>query len=75
MNEPEHITDGTPCWCNPRIEHYPGGDVIIHHSAAEIAAASALCAGCLYKRLVDSGWCYMFEDMPIGACMQWRRDE
>jgi hypothetical protein len=75
MSEPEHFTDGTPCWCNPRVEHYAGGDVIIHNSAAEITAASALCSGCLFRQLpAGGGWCYMFDDMPIGDCLQKRED-
>lgn len=28
--EPEHYTDGTPCWCAPRIEKYPNADLVIH---------------------------------------------
>jgi len=75
MKEPEHITDGPPCWCNPRVEHYDGGDVIIHRSLAEIQAATSLCLGCLYRRLADRGWCYMFQDMPLDVCRQWRKAE
>lgn len=29
----EHRTDdidGTLCWCDPRIERYPNGDLVIH---------------------------------------------
>lgn len=34
--EPEHVTDGGECWCTPRVEHYPGGDVTIHHDLDEL---------------------------------------
>lgn len=27
---PEHNTSSKDCWCMPDIEHYEGGDVIIH---------------------------------------------
>lgn len=27
---PEHNTDSNDCWCDPEIEHYEGGDVVIH---------------------------------------------
>lgn len=26
----EHRTDGTPCWCDPEIEHLYDADVVIH---------------------------------------------
>ena len=31
----EHNTSGEHCWCEPRIERYPHGDVIIHNDIAE----------------------------------------
>lgn len=27
----EHITDGDNCWCDPIVEKYPNGNVIIHN--------------------------------------------
>ena len=31
----EHVTDGGPCWCNPRIEKHEDGAVamVVHRSA------------------------------------------
>lgn len=76
MTEPEHITDGSPCWCSPRVEHYDGGEVVIHNSARQITASAALCAGCLFRDLPAVGrWCYMFDEMPVGNCLQIRRDD
>jgi hypothetical protein len=28
-SQPPHLTDGT-CWCEPEVEHYEHGDVVIH---------------------------------------------
>ncbi len=28
---PEHNTDSPNCWCDPAVEHYDGGDVIVHN--------------------------------------------
>jgi len=33
VNEPEHITDGRPCWCNPEVQ----GSVIVHRTLTEVA--------------------------------------
>ena len=33
--EPAHVTDGSPCWCEPEIQ----GSVVIHHSLAQLAHA------------------------------------
>ena len=27
----KHTTKGYYCWCNPKIEKYEGGDIIIHN--------------------------------------------
>lgn len=33
--EPDHTGD-VLCWCAPKVETHPGGDVIIHQSLAEV---------------------------------------
>lgn len=33
---PEHVTDGSPCWCVPVVERYEYGDVIIHREPEEM---------------------------------------
>ena len=30
--EPKHVTDGQSCWCNPRVKHELGSEIIIHRS-------------------------------------------
>ncbi len=29
----EHVTEGTDCWCSPRVEDNGGEQIIIHNSA------------------------------------------
>lgn len=31
LAQPEHITDGSPCWCNPDVIEEDGGKVIVHN--------------------------------------------
>ena len=34
-----HITeDGVRCWCGPRVEHHPGGTLIIHRAVVAVRA-------------------------------------
>ena len=31
LEQPEHVTNGTPCWCNPDVIEEEGGNVIVHN--------------------------------------------
>jgi hypothetical protein len=45
--EPEHVTDGTPCWCYPKTRTFGDTVIVVHRTLREVMEVLPCCyVGC-----------------------------